>query len=443
VSIKSGNSFLPVLISLLLLLPLLFGSQHSTAPLHLGLPRVYSGDEPHYLVLMNSVVLDGDLDLANNYTAIHRGAAQAGNDFSGAALDHHTVWFEGGSRQEWSLIYEIDPALWDRDGEGHPVPRLLTGQSTPLEGHPEFSKHPPGVALLLAPILFPFRGTHLLEPLAICCSAIATIIAMLMFRSLILKYNSNSAFVDLVTVVTFLGTPAWHYGRTLFNEPYLLLFAIGSYSLALRGKNPVLAGALIGLGMLMKPPFALLIIPLWVMYCVERKFASAALLALPALASLTAVLWLNFIMFGSPWRPAQEWDQGSFLEGAAWTLFSLKTGYLIIAPAIIVAFAAWPAFVRAYPRDAMVLISGISLHFVLYANYGSVGGAGYGARYIIPILPLLFVSLASLPDTKLWQTPYMRHGIIAICALSVVINGVAAMPYWKYWDSNPLYAALR
>jgi hypothetical protein len=269
------------------------------------------------------------------------------------------------------------------------------------------------------------------------------IIAMVMFRSLVRKYNSNSTFADLVTVVTFLGTPAWLYGRTLFNEPYLLLFAIGSYSLALRGKNPVLAGILIGCGMLMKPPFALLIIPLFLMYFLKRRFTSAALLVLPAVASLTAILWLNDVMFGSPWRVPQEWRQGSFLQGVTWTLFSLESGFLIIALAIIVAFPAWPAFVRAYPRDAMVLISGISLHFVLYANYASVGGTSYGARYMIPILPLLFVSLASLPDLKLWQMRYTRYGIIAICALSVVINGVAAMPYWKYWDSNPLYAALR
>ena len=220
--------------------------------------------------------------------------------------------------------------------KGTPYRDCVRVNQPPLEGHPEFSMHPPGVALLLAPILFPFRGTQLIEPLAICCSAIAMIIAMLMFRSLIRKYNSNSAFVDLVTVVTFLGTPAWHYGRTLFNEPYLLLFAIGSYSLALRGKYPILAGILIGLGMLMKPPFALLIIPLFSMYFVERQFTSAALLVLPAVASLTAFLWLDFIMFGSPWRLAQEWQQGSFLRGSGVDAVLLEiTGYLIIAPAII------------------------------------------------------------------------------------------------------------
>jgi hypothetical protein len=442
--LTSGNSHFPVLVGLFLLLPLLFGSPSSTAPLHLGLPRVFGGDEPHYLVMINSMILDGDLDLANNYAAVHRGSPQAGDDFSGSAVVPQTVWYEGSSRKNWDAVYETGPDYWDHDNEGHPVPRLRAGQLPPSGGHPEFSVHPPGVALLLAPILFPFRGTQLIEPLAICCSAIAIILAMLMFRSLIRRYNSNLASVDLVTAVTFLGTPAWHYGRTLYNEPYLLLFAIGSYSLALRGKNPILSGILIGLGMLMKPPFALLIIPLFSMYVVERQFSSAAVLVLPAVASLATFLWLDFIMFGSPWRTGLEWQQGSFLRGASGAVFSLNYGYLIIAPAITIAIAAWPCFFRAYPRDAIVLMSGIVLYFILFASWGGWTGAScYAARYMVPILPLLFTSLASLSDTKFWQMPYIRPAIIAICALSVVVNGIAAIPYWEYWNSNPLYAALQ
>jgi hypothetical protein len=436
------NWRIPILIScLLLLFPLAFSSD-STRPLHLDLPRVFSGDEPHYLVLINSVLLDGDLDLANNYAAVHRGEPQAGARFSGFPLDHHTYLFEGGSRKKWDKIYETNWSFWDHDSEGHPVPRLRAGQSA-VAGHPEFSQHPPGSALLLAPLLFAFRGTQFLEPLAIACSTVAIIIAMFFFRSLIRKYNPNSTFIDLVTFVSFLGTPAWLYGRTLFTEPYLLLFAIGSYSLALRGKNPALAGTLIAVGMLMKPTFALFIIPLWSMYCVERKFASATLIMLPGLVSLSIGFWLNFIMFSSPWRFSQEWVEGSFLEGAVFTLFSVRSGLLVTAPAIIVAIATWPRFLRIHPRDAVVLLSGIGLHFVLFAFYGGTGGAGYSARYMVPILPLLFVSLASLPDATFWRVQYIRQAIIGLCAVSVVISGIAAIHYWKYWDSSPVYAAVQ
>src|SRR5262249_4953343 len=162
----------------------------------------------------------------------------------------------------------------------------------------------------------------------------------------------------------------------------------GSYSLALRDKNPILVGILIGVGMLMKPPFAVQIIPLFLMYFIERRFTSAAFLILPAIVSLIAVLWLNDVMFGSPWRAAQEF-QGSFLNVAVLSLFSVRSGLLVTAPAIIVAMVAWPRFLRAYPRDAMVLLSGICLHFVLFASYWSLGGTAYSARYMVPILPLL------------------------------------------------------
>jgi hypothetical protein len=121
-------------------LPLLFGSPHSTAPLHLGLPRVHSGDEPHYLVLINSVVLDGDLETLLTIIPPFTGARRRpATIFLAGALDHHTVWFEGGSRKQWKKNLETDPAHWDRDSEGHPVPRLRAGQPAPLDGHPEFS----------------------------------------------------------------------------------------------------------------------------------------------------------------------------------------------------------------------------------------------------------------------------------------------------------------
>ena len=107
------NWRIPILIScLLLLFPLAFSSD-STRPLHLDWPRVFSGDEPHYLVLINSVLLDGDLDLANNYAAVHRGEPQAGARFSGFPLDHHTYLFEGGSRKKWDKIYETNWSFWD------------------------------------------------------------------------------------------------------------------------------------------------------------------------------------------------------------------------------------------------------------------------------------------------------------------------------------------
>src|SRR5260370_7316862 len=41
-------------------------------------PIVAHGDEPHYLVLLNSLIFDGDFDLRNNYLSVHEGSIQPG-----------------------------------------------------------------------------------------------------------------------------------------------------------------------------------------------------------------------------------------------------------------------------------------------------------------------------------------------------------------------------
>jgi hypothetical protein len=200
----------------------------------------------------------------------------------------------------------------------------------------------------------------------------------------------------------------------------------------------------IGVGLLLKPPFALLILPLIAMYVVAGDRPSAARLVAPVAAALAAYLALNHYMFGAPWTVAQEWWRGSLIRGAVGSLVHIKYGFLIVAPAAIAAFMAWPAFFRAHPRDATVLAAGILLLFGLYASYGGWTGATcYAARHFVPLLPLIFVPLVKLPDMALWRRSWLRRGVVAICAVSIALNGIAAMAYWKYWDTNPVLIAIR
>jgi len=432
------------LIVLLLLLPLIFGSPQSPLKFYLGLPRVFSGDEPHYLVTLNSILRDGDLDLANNYAAVNRGDIQAGLRFAGQPLDHHTVWYEGTTRREWARVFESDWNDWDHDAEGHPLPRLRSGQPAPPTGQAEISTHPPGLALLLAPVLLPLRGTDWVEPAAILCSTLATILALAMFRALLWRFTSRSAVVDAVTAVTFLATPVWHYGRSLFNESFLMLFAVTAYSLTLRGRSPLLAGTAIALGMLMKPTFLLLALPLLALHLHDRNLRAALTLAVPLGLAVAVTLGLNAVLLGGPLRAVQDWQPGSFVRGAVGIFLSPERGLLITAPAIVVALLAWPRFLRSFPREASLLLAGALLNFVLFANYASWhGGSCYSIRYMVPVLPLLFASLVALADLSWWQSRHFRRSVFAICALSIVVNGRAAVHYWRSWDTNPIYAALR
>jgi hypothetical protein len=265
---------------------------------------------------------------------------------------------------------------------------------------------------------------------------------MLIFGWLIELYKPDPAVIFLVTLATFLGTPIWFYARTLFTEPYLLLFTTASYGFALRRKSALISGVFIGLGMLMKPPFAILLLPLFAMYLARRDFRAALLFVVPICVSLLVILSLNNAMFGSPWEASQDWQQGSLLSGAKGLLFSRKYGLLITAPIFFAVVAAWPSFFRTHTHDAIVLGSGFGLYFVLFSMYATWnGGTCYGPRYLVPVLPLLCVSLTELPRTFVWKNKWTRSLTTALAALSIIVNGVAAMPDWRFfWDSNPLLA---
>ena len=52
-------------------------------------PAVVSGDEPHYLLAVNSLLEDHDLALGPDYQRVARGGADAGVRFRRVDLDHH------------------------------------------------------------------------------------------------------------------------------------------------------------------------------------------------------------------------------------------------------------------------------------------------------------------------------------------------------------------
>jgi hypothetical protein len=78
---KTGrvDGWFVALVAALLLAPHLFvGRYYSNHLPILGPAQVVSGDEPHYLLMLNSLLDDGDLDLSNQYAAVHAGMTAAG-----------------------------------------------------------------------------------------------------------------------------------------------------------------------------------------------------------------------------------------------------------------------------------------------------------------------------------------------------------------------------
>jgi hypothetical protein len=344
----------------------------------------------------------------------------------------------------WREVFEDMHYQWDRDTRGHPTPRRRAGVTADVSGRPEYSWHPAGLALLLAPVLAPFRGTAAVEPLALVATLAVSLLALGAFRGLLRHLGADPIETNVLSALTFLGTPLWFYARSLFAEPYLAASVVGAYWLALGPGMHLPAGILIGIGMLMKPPFGLVLIPLaaWALW--RRDWRALAALSVPPMAATGVILWQDYVMFGSPWRSPQPFQAGSLVEGLGGLWLSVRHGVLATSPIAAAALAGWPYLLKQRPGDAVPLAAAFGLYFLLMALwYAWTGGHAYGPRLIVPVLPLLLLGLLGLVRSPLWRCGSARAVTACLAVLSVAFNGWAALDYPEAFGNHAVLELLK
>jgi hypothetical protein len=426
-------------LALLLLAPLCV-SRSPTKPLSLGLPAVFAGDEPHYLVIVNSLINDGDFDLANNYRDVHRGGLEAGRIFAGSPLDHHVNWYEDDHIVKWWQTYEIDAGRWQKDAEGHPVPALKSESRFRRLPEHEYSQHPIGLPFLLAPILVAVRGTSLVEPGAIFLSGLATVAGCCAWCWLVKPYTKNRAHLLGAAAVAYLGSPLWHYGMNLYAESFLAFCGVAAFASVLRANNYWVAGLFLGAGVLMKSPFGLIALPLLGDALLRRRVRQALECALPIALAVFLVLYWNRQMYGGWLRNPQEWESGPALEGLLGLMFSWQHGLLWFAPALCVSALAIPPWFQLHRRDAILMTLAVVLYVGLMARWVAWGGGTcYSARLIIPIVPFLFAPLPLLFESEIWEDyQVVRRVATALLIVSIVFGAIAAFGCDYILTKHPL-----
>jgi hypothetical protein len=439
-------ALLPVLVVGLMILPH-FVSLKSWRP-QFTPSYVVSGDEPHYLVAIASVVQDGDVDVSNNYEAVHAKTSWAAGRkfFQDGRLDHQASFLIDGKPVEWGWLYQsfhdettLKPD--DRDAYGRFYPKPQTGMQPMPPGAPEYSLHQTGIGYMLAPLTFWARDSRYLETVALLGSALASIVGFFFFRKLLAHLGSEQRVVDVVSLVAFLGTSAWFYSRSLFLESFLLMTVCGAYYLVISRQLAFVAGVFVGCAIQLKAYYLLAFVPLGIDMLIRRDWKQLLLFCVAPAISGVLFLLQNKLCYGGYLTGPQAFLHGDFLEGAKGLIFSRQFGLFYACPIAIVPLLCWPTFIRRFPRESILLGSAFLINYLLIAEYSLWrGGHCYGPRYLTPFIPFLFSALVVRPE---WLRLRSWRGLMfwGIAGASIFFNALAVFYYERFWASLPFTRA--
>ena len=340
-----------------------------------------SGDEPHYLVMAQSLWRDHDLDLRDEYDG-----------------EEWAEFVPGPLRPHWG------------------APRA--------DGRP-FPAHSPGLPLLLAPAYAALgrEGGVLLMALVAAAAAVVC-------RRLALQLTADPG-ASGVAWLAAAGPPLFFYSFHLYTEAPSALAAGGSLALLLGGPGTagatlaaLCASALPWLHVKMIPAAAALgLIALFRL----RGRALAAFLAVASLAAVSFALYYASVFgLASPLAPygGVPADARAFPWRAVPGLFLDRSfGLLPIAPVFLLALAGLPAVLRrreAWPHA----IVGLAVLAPLVSWRMWWGGQCPPARFLVPMVPFLAVALAlrlARPRAGLarWSTGLLLTGaVLAVVAVA-------------------------
>lgn len=407
-------------------------------------PMIHSGDEPHNLVLINSVLNDGDFDLKNNYANSHSGGSQAGRKFGGWVLDHHVAWYLQDRYVRWWEIYETDAKLWKRDASELPVPTRKPNFEKSDLGEAEYSRHSPGFAVVTSPFLVFFRGTKLLEPAALLATTLMTIAGFFAFCSLVRPYVANPFQAFLFGAVAYLGSPLWHYGRTLYVEALAAGLLICAYAAILRGFRYLTAGLCIGAAILVRGEFFLIALPLLIEPLWRRDRVCSLCVWIPAAAAIGLKLLWNQRMRHGWTHNAELWEWGYPLEGIFGLLLSWQHGILLFAPVLILSVFCVRRWFREHQRDAILISAAVVSYWLLMgSSLQWWGGTCYSARLMIPVLPLMLVPMALIGSSRLWNSDArVFAAIVLLMVISVEFGAIAAFACEHIHEKHPVQLML-
>ena len=385
-------------------------------------PGAVMGDEPHYIVAINSLLFDHNFQVREAYERVARGGLEAGIRNQGRDLDHHSI-FVNRRTGHHAVISPFAPT--------YATLRPCDPDFMPFDDVYEVSSHPAGFPLLMALAIAPFHPAIAdvegeLSIVLALFSWLGALVTYLVCRSMGMRRARAMLAVLLLSVAS-----SWLvYSRAFFSESAIGLALILALW-AIVTDLPLLAGLSLAVAAILKPPFALVGIAIVISEIWAGRLRNAVRLAAVlgplGLADLAFNYWLarTPVIAGN-----QGWFWASGFHQLYATLLSPEHGLLLFVPWTIVGVLA---IVRAFGSNAAgsnvlrQMALPLALYLVLLSCFGSGPEICYGPRFWVPFLPWLAIATVQGIGSA-------RRPALVACGLLVLLGALVAMPAVVRYD---------
>ncbi len=316
-------------------------------------PAGPQGDEPHYLLIAESLLHDRDVDLKNQFEA------RAFSKFTSADLEPHTA-----PRSPQGRLYAI---------------------------------HTPGLSALVAPgyALDGFAGAR-----AVVSLVMAVVVGLLYFVSRSLFGPPTAGFVFLLA--TF-ASPLPVYANSLFPDSVATLPVAVTFAYLVSGRAALLVASCATIATLpwLHPRFLplALLLALAVSARVRFSWSRAAGAFAPLLGSLGLLLWHFQTLFGSASLSAAygpgfaadvSWRRIPW--GALALIFDRQFGLLLFSPVLLFGLAGASILWRRNRPLTLLAMAVLGVQIAVGGAFSMWwGGASAPARFLIAAVPALLI----------------------------------------------------
>ncbi|HEU4389414.1 MAG TPA: hypothetical protein VFV34_16540, partial [Blastocatellia bacterium] len=365
---------------------------------HRTAPVVFSGDEPHYLVIVSSILNDGDLLLGDNYQAARLGDADAGAGFSGRYLDHHTLIRDTltGDSLLWEKVFthtrlvECPPGDFACVGFER-ISDRFPDYTAVNPRYAELPKHPVPYPALIALVLKIIGARHdQIEARAIYVNVFLAWLAGVLAYCCGLKAGLEKRW-SLAAVGLLYYASSWLvYSREQFPAVFLGLLLIAALW-ALLSEWFAVSAALLALASMQSESFVLVLLAwtIWLYLAKERR--SVWIFGASGALSIGFVCLINYLLLGSV--SIRDTSAGLSQANIWRTFIDPQTGVLLFVPWTIGALGLILVGCFCRNRDVsgflLLLALGILPVALIYMALPYTGRTCYGPRYWVPYLPWL------------------------------------------------------